>query len=145
DERQAHHTRLKAAYERVVSVATDAVREELPEYGLKNVRSRVLNDYRQYEGGDRRPPPDRGGTRQGPPPAGIAALPGERRPPFRGGPHEIRLLRHGLLPHSGGQQDGGDPGGRGRPGVHRFRRARTLTDAPGRGEDHPGRRAGTRR
>lgn len=52
DERQAHRSRLKAAYERVVSVATDAVREELLENGLKNVRSRVLYDYRQFEGGD---------------------------------------------------------------------------------------------
>jgi hypothetical protein len=52
DETAAYRTRLKAAYENAVSAAASAVRGELLGDGLKNIRSRVLYDYRQFESGD---------------------------------------------------------------------------------------------
>jgi hypothetical protein len=53
---------------------------------------------------------DRGGARPGTAAARSHALPRKPGSPFRGGPDQVRLLRHGLLPATGRGQDGRDLG-----------------------------------
>ncbi len=61
-------------------------------------------------GSDRGQAADRGGARPGTAAARSHALPRKPGPPFRGGPDQVRLLRHGLLPATGRGQDGRDLG-----------------------------------